>query len=284
MVAGDAVQPSYQASEQRSDMQAGEGPSFDGAPFRYVISLGCRCTSASILKSHNKRRYAGPFDWAFCCPDIVASCLRDDFQAFLDRTQYFLAATKHDTVGLPRGSPPQERRLIGHRTYSSMMRGVGRGVIFNHRDPMHVDADLEYLQRAVARLRLVLQSEERKLFVMVNINEQLWTDYGIRALFDELCVRSTNFVLLAVDCVKHLGEQAFAQPAELLTHDVEGGAVLLTYRLPCAGDNTGSYFRDGRDDVRVRELLIDRYRFVLAADPLQAGEPGADAIAAPVRA
>jgi len=262
-------------------MLADQRPASDGPPFRHVISLGCRCTSANIFKSHNKRRYAGPFDWAFCCPAIVASCLRDDFQAFLDRKQYFLAATKHDTVGLPPGSRPQERRLIGHKTFSPMMRGVGRGVIFNHRDPLHVDEDLQYLQRAVARFRHVLQSEERKLFVILNINEQLWTDYGISALFDELYSRTSNFLLLAVDCVKHAGERAFSQPAEILSHQIEGNAELLTYRLHCAGDNTGSYFRDNRDGVRVKELLIDPYRFALANDPLAEGDSApADSAAA----
>ena len=67
----------------------------------------------------------------------LISPLEDDFESFLDRSRLFEKGRVFDAVGLPPGSAPRERRLIGHESYSEMTRGVGRGTIFNHRDPLH---------------------------------------------------------------------------------------------------------------------------------------------------
>ena len=72
---------------------------------------------------------------------MVAHCLQNDFKDFLDRHQYFENAAVFDAVGLKPGSAPRERKLIGHQLYSTMTGGVGRGTIFNHRDPLHNDED-----------------------------------------------------------------------------------------------------------------------------------------------
>eukprot|EP00449_Zooxanthella_nutricula_P039265 CAMPEP_0198584866 /NCGR_PEP_ID=MMETSP1462-20131121/128571_1 /TAXON_ID=1333877 /ORGANISM="Brandtodinium nutriculum, Strain RCC3387" /LENGTH=190 /DNA_ID=CAMNT_0044316287 /DNA_START=62 /DNA_END=630 /DNA_ORIENTATION=- len=190
---------------------------------------------------------------------MVLHCLRDDFRSFLDREQYFLNATVFDAIGLRPGAAPRERRLIGHRLYSEMTAGVGRGTIFNHRDPLGSPEDLEYLARAVERFRLVLQrTAERKMFVILNLNKQLWVEEDIRAIFDELCVRTDTFDLVAVDCVRNLGRAATGASAEELVretrHGDRGVKSLLVYRFPCIGDNTGSYFREDADAERLRAL------------------------------
>jgi len=240
---------------------------------RHVISLGCRCSQSSIFKALKQRRYACPFDWIFSSAQMVLHCLRDDFHSFLDRDQYYLNATLFDSIGLPPGSPPRNRNIIGHQVYSVMAEGVGRGAIFNHRDPLNDEEDYNYTVRTVERLRRVLACGERKLFVMLNLNKQLWKEAEVREVFEELRGCTQNFHFLAVDCARNTGPAAAGLPAEEIERCEHRGAAggicrFLMYRLPCMGDNTGSYFREDVDMERIRRLLIEPYTFSLADDPL----------------
>jgi len=249
----------------------GSGSGGEDETFSYVASMGCRCSQARLFQVLGKRRCALPFDWIFSSAAMVTDCLRDDFRAFLDRSQYFLNAVVHDSIGLPPGSRPRDRHLIGHRRYSEMMKGVGRGTIFNHRNPMSEAKDREdycYYERCVERFRSILQAGDRKLFAIMNLNSQLWLEDDIRALWQELCRCSRNFLLIAVDCMKNIGERARAMEVETLAEEVNGDRRMLLYRLPCIDDNTGSYFRNSFDEERMRSLVIDPYRFALVDDPL----------------
>ena len=104
----------------------------------------------------------------------------------------------------------------------------------------------------------------------LNLNKQLWVEADLHQLFTELRRRSRNFLLLAVDCsCKNLGHAA-GDP-ELLCEvgdDGDDSAQMLMYRLPCAGDNTGSYFREPWDAERVKKLLVEHFTFDLSPDPL----------------
>jgi len=254
----------------------GAGSARQGEPVKHLVSLGCRCSQAATFKVLQQRRYACPFDWIFSSARMVTHCLRDDFATFLDRSQYFLHATVFDSIGLPPGSAPRDRKLIGHHVYSEMTEGVGRGSIFNHKDPLHSDEDYTYTQRTVERFRHVLATGDRKMFAVMNLNKQLWIESDIRELFDELCKRTNNFVLVAVNCIRNLGERARSFDVELSSREERHGAELLLYRFPCVGDNTGSYFRDDFDASRIRSVLVEPFRFALADDPLiQAWAPPA---------
>ena len=101
------------------------------------------------------------------------------------------------------------------------------------------------------------------------MNRQLWLEPDILQLFTELQHRSRNFLLLVVDCsCKNLG--AAAGHVELLSQLGEANSQLLMYRVPCCGDNTGSYFRNDWDAERVKSLLVDPFTFHLSPDPLEA--------------
>lgn len=193
--------------------------------------------------------------------------MRDDFGSFLDRAQYFPAGTKHDAIGLPPGSAPRDRHLVGHRMYSEMTRGVGRGTIFNHRDPLGSDEDFEYTVRTVERFKRVIVTNERKLFVIMNVNKQLWVESDLRELFVELSLRTRNFELVAIDCARNLGLGVCDAPVESLGVDARESGSFAMYRFPCVGDNTGSYFREECDAERMRTFLVDSRTFRLVADP-----------------
>lgn len=246
-------------------------PSPPCGPVKHVVSLGCRCSQAVIFKEIGQRRYACPFDWIFSSARIVLHCLKDDFGSFLDRSLMYLNATVVDAVGLKPGSAPRERKLIGHRIYSDMTEGVGRGTIFNHRDPLNSESDYDYVCRTVERFRLVMSHGERKMFVVMNLNKQLWIERDLRELFDELSRRTRNFTLLAVNCCMNLGEEALRMEVELQSCETRAEGQLLLYSLPCVGANSGSYFRHDFDAGRAREILVAPFRFELpAGDPLDA--------------
>lgn len=235
-------------------------------PVKHVISLGCRCSQASVYRAFGHRRYACPFDWIFSSPKMVIHCLQDDFKQFLDRQLLYQNGSSFDAIGLKPGSAPRERRLIGHKFYSTLTSGVGRGTIFNHRDPLHNDEDYDYLVRCVERFRLALASEERKLFVILNLNRQLWLEADLYQLFEELRRNTSNFHLMLLDCSsKNLGAEA-GMP-ELL-QEIGDRERLVMYRVPCVGENTGSYFRNDVDADRVRSLLVEPFCFQLSPDPL----------------
>ena len=196
---------------------------------------------------------------------MVVHCLQDDFKQFLDRQQLYQNGSSFDAIGLKPGSAPRERRLIGHRFYSTLTSGVGRGTIFNHRDPLHNDEDYAYLVRCVERFRLALASEERKLFVILNLNRQLWLEADLYQLFEELRRYTSNFHLMMLDCSsKNLGEAGMPE----LLQEIGDRERLVMYRVPCVGENTGSYFRNDVDADRVRSLLVEPFCFQLSPDPL----------------
>eukprot|EP00927_Polykrikos_kofoidii_P079783 TRINITY_DN76600_c0_g1_i1.p1 TRINITY_DN76600_c0_g1~~TRINITY_DN76600_c0_g1_i1.p1 ORF type:complete len:374 (-),score=33.47 TRINITY_DN76600_c0_g1_i1:243-1319(-) len=252
---------------QYAALVAGTG----SGPFKHVISLGPRCThNSSVYKK--QRAYAAPFDWIFSSAAMVIDCLRDSFATFLDTESLFEVSKSFDAVGLPPGSAPRERTLVGHRRYSDMTEGVGRGVIFNHHNPL-TDEGYAYIERCVWRFLRVLEINERKLYTFICIDRKLWKPKDILTLFDEL-VRfdKGSFVMLAVHCVKHCGDRAKqSEPIELERQE-NGRSTLQMLQVDCVGENTGSYFRDEFDAKRIQAMLVEPFRFALVGDPLKTVE------------
>eukprot|EP00438_Fugacium_kawagutii_P017986 Skav206738 [mRNA] locus=scaffold2729:110557:114459:+ [translate_table: standard] len=232
----------------------------EGPAISHVISLGCRCSQASVYRALQKRRYACPFDWIFSSPQMVTHCLQDDFRSFLDRAQLYDNGSSFDAIGLKPGSAPRERRFTGP--------GGSPG------------------RWCLATPAMVGSWGPQVAIPRLNLNRQLWLEAEIHRLFEELQRRSRNFLLLAVDCSsKNLG--AAAEASTVLQDVTAPGCRLVMCRVPCAGDNTGSYFRHDGDAQRVQALLVQPFTFRLSPDPLEGrpgvgpGAPSAGAQAAP---
>ena len=52
---------------------------------RYFISIGPYCSTADILKKHNHRLQAFPFDYIFSSLEMIKHCINDQFNIFLDK-------------------------------------------------------------------------------------------------------------------------------------------------------------------------------------------------------
>jgi len=241
-------------------------------PFQHVVSLGPRCTNASSVYKA-QRGYAGPFDWIFSSARMVTDCVRDRFDSFLDQRALYEVGKAFDAIGLPSGSAARERTLVGHSRYSEMTEGVGRGVIFNHHNPL-TDEGHAYIQRCVNRFLCVLELNVRKLYTFINIDRKLWKLDDIYCLFEELSQRDGgSFVMLVVNCVKHCGEGAKqVEPRELERREA-GRGLLQVLEVQCVGENTGSYFRDSFDAQRIQALMVEPYSFNIGQDPLKSAPP-----------
>eukprot|EP00928_Gymnodinium_smaydae_P030536 TRINITY_DN22685_c0_g1_i1.p1 TRINITY_DN22685_c0_g1~~TRINITY_DN22685_c0_g1_i1.p1 ORF type:complete len:649 (+),score=90.07 TRINITY_DN22685_c0_g1_i1:38-1984(+) len=235
--------------------------------FQHHISLGPRCTNtSSVYKA--QRKYAGPFDWIFSSPRIVVDCLRDGFASYLDASALYEVATVFDAVGLPPGSAPRDRKLVGHTRYSEMTEGVGRGVIFNHHNPL-TDEGYKYISRCAQRFMLALRLDEQKLYSFINIDRKLWDVDAVSTLFEELARRDHGgFLLIVVNCIKNCGDVARQEEPVLLEQRQSGKGTLKVLEVKCIGDNKGSYFHEPFDAQRVKALIVDPYSFALSEDPL----------------
>jgi len=111
-----------------------------------ICSLGTRCQAANILKRNKVKLCSYPFDWIFSTPEHVIDCIQDDFDKFLDKANYInISETK-----------------CGHALYYKNM--------FYHRNPLINSDDYDYYVRCVDRFRILLKSQEHKLFIMLFVN------------------------------------------------------------------------------------------------------------------
>lgn len=120
-----------------------------------LVSLGSHCYTSAMLRRWGLRPWAGPFDWLFSAPAMVAHCIDDDFRLLLDRDQYEPVPTDQRPAG------PLVNR-VHHREYR---RIFGVDYIFNHHD-VHLDADYGYLTRCVQRFRAALDGQHPHAFVL----------------------------------------------------------------------------------------------------------------------
>lgn len=124
-------------------------------PVSAVVSLGSHCYTAGLLERFGLRHSSWPFDWIFSSPSMVAHCLKDRFETFLDKSYY-------DPVPATERGPHGE----GHCEHIFYKRKFGIRHIFNHHDPL-IDAEYEMYVRRTQRLLSLLESDVRKLLLLV---------------------------------------------------------------------------------------------------------------------
>jgi len=117
----------------------------------YTCSFGNMCQSSQILKRNNLKLCSYPFDWIFSNYDNIIHCIEDDFKIFLDKSYY-------STVN---------NNTCKHTYYYKKESEYN---MFNHFNPLDNEKNYNYYIRCVNRFRDLLQKQEHKLFIMININ------------------------------------------------------------------------------------------------------------------
>ena len=116
--------------------------------FNYVCSLGFNCHPAGLLKRNGLKPVSYPCDWIMSSLKNLKHFIVDDFQLFLDKSQYIYITPNK----------------CGHTFYAPNM--------FWHKSPLTSMEDYEYYVRCVERFRQLLKTDKNKLFLMMVINGQ----------------------------------------------------------------------------------------------------------------
>jgi len=119
--------------------------------FKYVVSLGEKCHTASFLKRNNLKKESYPFDWIHSSADIIIHCLEDNFNTFLNKEYYTF--------------PYLEYKFQYHSFYYPN----NNLFMFNHHNPLN-ENDYNYYIRCIERFNNVLKSNENKLFIKMYVN------------------------------------------------------------------------------------------------------------------
>jgi len=197
-------------------------------------SLGGICHSAQLLKINGLKKASYPFDWIFSSMSMVKHCIEDDFNTFLDKSQYS-DYTTNTTL---------RENQCEHKFYGKMVFNGEHNVIFNHHNPLSSESDYSYLERCVERFRELLKSEEPKTFVM-------FADLGDLAKFLDfsyfLNQYTKNHNLLVIQN-KVTGKHNF------ILYERKGSGLKIL-RIETISGSSGVEFHDKADEEYLNQTL-----------------------------
>lgn len=204
--------------------------------FCCAMSVGSLCQSAMALKYAELRKFAGPFDWVFSSPDVIAHCISDNFGMFLNKSMYL------DTSEGERASIKDN--VCEHVYYRDYF---GMKFMFNHRSPNPPRA-YAYLQRCVQRFRLAMEYDEPKLLLMVTRSYAPSESY--RKLLTGLSAYQTEFLLVVIRPVL---DPSKAGRFRLV--DIDLGENFIALEMYASSESNGVSFENSDDDAVLVKLL-----------------------------
>ena len=202
------------------------------------VALGTFCHVAAALRDCGLRRWTGPFDWIFSTPAMIASCLSDDFETFLDPRQFRSVPAAELTAGA--------RRQCRHLGYEERF---GLPPLFNHHDPAANEGDRRQLERAVGRFRRVMAGDGPASFYM--LSERRWPEDEIAELGRALAARPGATRLVVVTA-----EPGAEMPGWSRERETPHGRADVLLRT--GSRSLGATYPDARDNI----LLADALRAV----------------------
>jgi ribosomal 50S subunit-recycling heat shock protein len=250
----------------------------------FVMSLGCNCLTAFILNRMGLRTFSGPFDWIFSNPKMVSHVIKDDFAAFLDRSQ--LTTSGDDEF------------KAGHRLYSSMVAErnshITNGVLFNHHNPS-CDEGHAYFARTVERFRLLSSpnpfvlgsSANPKLFALFSVERwEPMDEQALKELFSTLVnAKIRKFRLVAVKMVAPAPPESTFGPHELLHMRMsanDSSCCMTCHELVCRGEvfvRNDRYLTHPEDHKALNALILSHVSASgttrVAPDPIRGKGGGA---------
>lgn len=219
-------------------------PDMGGVVFEHGLSLGSFCHAAMALKRAGIRSFSTPFDWIFSSADMVASCVEDDFERFLDPREYL-------EVPVDQRQEPHIN-LCQHMAFLAEFRVP---FVFNHHKPFESD-HYAYFQRCVERFRRVLKQPGWVLFMIVLPHA---TEAAkLKRLLNALRARCDRFVLLAVNFVVHGTAEGSSPPPRV--RSLRAGHDLLMLEIGVAELSDGVTFRQPQDNLLL-ERVLRSFRF-----------------------
>ena len=143
----------------------------------HVCSLGSLCHSSIFIKNNKLKLCSYPFDWIYSSPKIIETCLDDNFESFLDKSQYININSKR----------------CGHKIFYPKM--------FYHKNPLINQEHDDYYVRCVERFRELLNLSNSKLFIIMSTNNTMYNEkyyLDIIKLDEKLSQYTSNYKILAI--------------------------------------------------------------------------------------
>jgi len=133
-----------------------------------IISIGPYCATADILKKHNLRQEAYPFDYIFSSLEMVKHCINNKFNIFLDKKYYTNGtnnnSTKHTFYCKFLDTDILLKHHIAHR-YSVNYK-VSSGNLFNHHNLLLHKEHYKAFERRCKRFLDVINEKNNKNFLV----------------------------------------------------------------------------------------------------------------------
>lgn len=201
---------------------------------KYVCSLGTLCHTAYFLKRNRLKYFSYPFDWIFSNINTISDCVTDNFAKFLDKDNY----TDHIS---------NNPELCGHKYYGDWM--------FNHKSPRN-EEHYNYYVRCVDRFRDLLLQNEKKLFVIMVVNNEFFRgdDNDVIKLNKKLLNYTNNFKIL---CILHHPNNFNNDHTFIEYEDID----FLELYTKSVSD--GINFIDENDNIYLDNILKSKYNFCL---------------------
>jgi hypothetical protein len=199
----------------------------------HVIPLGSQCFSAFFLKNNNLKKVSYPFDWIFSSPKVIIDILDNKFQKFLNKDYYLIKDL--------------DSKTNKHLIYLPDL------MLFNHRNPMK-DEDYLYYKRCVDRFYNVLDKDEKKLFILTSLNNEIKNELNnICLLNHKLRTMTNNFFFIAIFQIC-TGEQTKK------IYDFDNMKII---QITTFDESDGVIFLNDLDNIFYKMIIDSFYQFDL---------------------
>jgi hypothetical protein len=203
---------------------------------REIISLGTHCFTSFLLKGFSLKSFSAPFDWLFSSPSMVAHCLNDGFETFLDARHY-------EPVPLERRRDGENVNKVDHAFYRDEH---DIEFVFNHHN-VHEEGDYQSMRRCVERFNRCAASDARKTYLLVRA-ESPTTDTDFETVAAAVEKNTTNGSLL------YVAVSTLAEGLPMLTERAGNGKHKLITLNPSSAWNALT-FSDVIDELAILKAV-----------------------------
>jgi hypothetical protein len=124
------------------------------------ISLGHRCSTASILKKLNLKSESYPFDWTVSKLDVIQDCIQTNFEYFMNIRHYLRINNNHIVNTFYERSAIQIGNIKG-TSFFKLKLGMNHFYVLD-------EEGYSYYERCITRLNNVLLGDARKIIVYIH--------------------------------------------------------------------------------------------------------------------
>lgn len=208
--------------------------------YNQVCSFGPFCHTGNLLQRLKLKIVSFPFDWLCTTPLIIADCIENKFQLFLDKTHYIKNETEGHHV---------------HKYYADQYNF--NKAFFPHSNPLE-DSTYEYLERCVGRFEILLKCPDKKLFIvsyMVTYTETVDPDFlaHIQRLNEALSRNTTNYDILCIVNHPRQSSQSFR------IENTDNNIILL--HLDTLSISHGVFFLNETDNSFLENIMKTHFSF-----------------------